>query len=269
MKRPSQVTSKRRGTDRPEKRPPPRMDEEAVFGQRAGLAVLATRPEEVVRVLHSPALGREIDELLRRPELRVIERVETEDERIARFASSTHHEGLCVVTTPRRFVPIAELGDALLAKNGVALALDRVRNPYNIGAMLRSAAFFGIDAAILGAPAPHPALPPDSVRVAEGGAEHLMLARTTDLAETLSRLRARGVKVFGAESGVGESAFAFRFPRPMVLVVGHEREGLGERVRAQCDGLVAIPGTGAVGSLNVAVAASVLIAEIVKRSDDD
>lgn len=257
---------KSKRNERPERRPPPRIEEEAVFGHRAGLAVLNGRPESVVRILHSPDLREEIDEALaKHPAARSIERIETEDERIARFASSTHHEGLCVITTPRRFVSIAELGDALLAKKGVALALDRVRNPYNIGSILRSAAFFGIDAALMGAPAPHPALPPDAVRVAEGGAEHMLLSRTTDLADTLGRLRSRGIKVYAAESGVTENAFTFAFPRPLVIVVGHEREGVGERVLAQCDGLVGIPGTGNVGSLNVGVAASVLIAQVTRR----
>jgi RNA methyltransferase, TrmH family len=68
----------------------------------------------------------------------------------------------------------------LVKRSGTAIALDRVRNPYNIGAIVRSAAFFGVDAALLGTPAPHPGLPPTAVRVAEGGAEHLALARTTD-----------------------------------------------------------------------------------------
>lgn len=253
-------------TSRPERRPPPRIDEEVVFGYRAGLAVLARRPGDVIRVACNAALRREVDEAVRHapPGRTHIERAEIEDERLARIAGSVHHEGICVVTQPRRFAPVQELGDVLEANKGVALALDRVRNPYNIGAMLRSAAFFGIDAALLGAPAPHPALPPDAVRVAEGGAEHLLLARTTDLAETLSRLRARGVRVFGAENDAGKNAIGFDFPRPAILVMGHEREGLGERVLAQCDALVGIPGSGAVQSLNVGVAASVLLAELAR-----
>jgi tRNA G18 (ribose-2'-O)-methylase SpoU len=100
--------------------------------------------------------------------------------------------------------------------------------------------------------------------VAEGGAEHLCLSRTTDLADTLRRLRARGVKVIGADGAAEASALGFAFSRPAVLVFGHEREGMGPRVRAQCDAVVAIRGTGAVESLNVAVAAGVMIAELTR-----
>jgi tRNA G18 (ribose-2'-O)-methylase SpoU len=103
------------------------------------------------------------------------------------------------------------------------------------------------------------------VRVAEGGVEHLQLARTTDLADTLGRLRARGVRVVGADGQATSAAAGFTYGRPAVLVLGNEREGLGERVRAQCDAVVAVRGAGRVESLNVAVAAGVLMAEMTRR----
>jgi TrmH RNA methyltransferase len=154
------------------------------------------------------------------------------------------------------------LAEALGRARGVAAALDRVRNPYNVGAVLRSAAFFGLDAVLLGAPAPHPGLAPTAVRVAEGGAEHVLLARTTDLAGTLARLRAAGVRVVGSDAHARAPAAASVFAPPCIVVVGNEREGLGERVRAQCDALVAIAGSGAMDSLNVAVAAGVLFSRL-------
>jgi len=183
-----------------------------------------------------------------------------------RVAESSHHEGLCVAVRPRRWLSTTELADVLVRGKGTALALDRVRNPYNVGAILRSAAFFGVDAVLLGTPAPHPGLAPTAVRVAEGGTEHVPLARTTDLADTLARLRARGIRVVGADGLATTAAAGFAFGRPAILVVGNEREGLGERVRAQCDAVVAVRGAGSVESLNVAVAAGVLIAEMTRRS---
>ena len=183
---------------------------------------------------------------------------------IERLAESNQNEGLCVIVRDRKWHSAHDLGDSLVRLGGTAIALDRVRNPYNVGAILRSAAFFGIDAILLGAPAPHPGLAPAAVRVAEGGAEHVALARTTDLADTLSRLRARGVKVVGADGGAPAGVFGFAFTRPTVLVMGNEREGLGERVRRHCDAVVAIPGSGAVESLNVGAAAAVLMAEMIR-----
>jgi TrmH RNA methyltransferase len=141
-----------------------------------------------------------------------------------------------------------------------------VRNPQNVGAVLRSAAFFGVKAVILGAPAPHPGLPPFALRVAEGGAEHLAFCRTTDLADTLGRLRGEGIPVLGADAHAQGSLATIDDSPTCVLVLGHEREGLGPRVKAQCSALVSIQGSGALDSLNVAVAAGVLLAELWRRS---
>jgi len=226
--------------------------------------VFARRRDDLVSVAFSREVSREVGELARWAASRGMPCRETSDGDLERLAGSPQHEGLCVVARPRRWLSTADLGDLLTASRGAAIALDRVRNPYNVGAVLRSAAFFGVDAALLGTPAPHPGLPPTAVRVAEGGAEHVPLARTTDLADTLARLRARGVRVVGADGRATASVFGFAFARPVVLVMGHEREGLGDRVRAQCDAVVAIPGRGTVESLNVGVAAGILVAELTR-----
>jgi TrmH RNA methyltransferase len=237
---------------------------ETILGLRAGLAVFARRPHDVLRVVHTRSARDQLTELSRWAAANRVPCVEAPDREVDRLAESSHHEGLCVIAKPRRWSSAAEIGDALLASRGAAVALDRVRNPYNVGAILRSAAFFGADGALIGESVSGPDLPPTAVRVAEGGAEGLRLARTTDLAETLGRLRARGVRVFGADARAATDALRLAFARPALLVVGHEREGLGARVRAQCDTLVAIGSGGRIDSLNVAVAAGVLLACIVR-----
>jgi TrmH RNA methyltransferase len=238
---------------------------ETVQGLRAGLAVFARRRDDIQRVAFSRIVRREVDELLRWASSRPIECVEANDREMDRLAGSGHHEGLLVTCRPRKWAAIKELAETLLKAKGTAIALERVRNPYNVGAILRTAAFFGVDAALLGAPAPHPGLPPLAVRVAEGGAEHLVLARTTDLADSLSRLRSLGVAVVGTDAGASTSVFGFSWARPTVVVVGHEREGLGPRARAQCTAVVSIRGSGSMDSLNVSAAAGVLIAQMLAR----
>jgi TrmH RNA methyltransferase len=221
--------------------------------------VFARRRGDILRIAHAPSVRRDATELLHWAVSHRVPCSEISNNELDRFAESTHHEGLCVVARARPWVSSSQLADVLARNRGVGVALDRVRNPYNVGAILRSAAFFGLEAALLGAPAPHPGIAPTAVRVAEGGAEHLSLSRTTDIAETLARLRARGVAVVGADGRATASASGFGFRRPALLVVGHEREGLGDRVRAQCDALVAVRGAGRIDSLNVAVAAGILM----------
>lgn len=243
---------------------PGRAETEILYGLRACLAVCATRPADVLRLAYSGEVEREVAEATRELTKRRVPCRALPPRELDRIAGSSHHEGLVVEARARRWASMNELADLLVKKRATAIALDRVRNPYNVGAILRSAAFFGIDAVLLGAPAPHPGLDPNAVRVAEGGAEHVVVSRTTDLADTLKRLRARGVRIFGADGHADRDALAEPFGRPAILVMGNEREGLGPRVRAECDAIVAIRGSGAVESLNVAVAAGVLIAHLAR-----
>ncbi len=248
------------------KHPPVRRTDanEIVYGLRAGLAVFDRLPDSIVRITYHREIRRHLANLERWAAAQRIPCVEINDDELSRVSGTKNHEGLCLEVTPRSWSSPQALADMLVRTKGTAIALERIRNPYNIGAILRSAAFFGMDAALLGAPAPHPGLPADAVRVAEGGAEQLEFARTTDLPDTLARFRARGITVVGAESEATVNAIGFTYARPIVIVLGHEREGLSERAKASCDTLVAIPGLSPLRSLNVSVAASVLFAEVVR-----
>jgi TrmH RNA methyltransferase len=228
--------------------------------------VFERRRQDIRRIGFDAALRPQLAELLRWATSAGVPCREEAERELAARAESNQHEGLVLDVLPRRWMPARELASSLVESPGIVLALDRVRNPQNVGAVLRSAAFFGVKAVILGAPAPHPGLPPFALRVAEGGAEHLSFCRTTDLADTLGRLRSEGIPVLGADAHAkGDLGTIERSPS-CVLVLGHEREGLGPRVKAQCSGLVAIQGSGALDSLNVAVAAGVLLAELWRRS---
>jgi TrmH RNA methyltransferase len=241
---------------------------EVTHGLHAGLAIFSRRRDDIVRIAYTRAVRADVAAVTRWATSCRVPCAETSDKEVDRLTGSSHHEGLGIVAKPRHWLATNALVETLVqhARGGTALALDRVRNPYNVGALLRTAAFFGLDAVLLGAPAPHPGLAPTAVRVAEGGAEHLHLSRTTDLATTLARLRARGVRVVGAEGRAKISAIGFVFARPVVMVVGNEREGLGERIRSACDAVVAVRGGGAMESLNVAVAGGILMAELMKEA---
>jgi len=242
----------------------PARESELIYGLRAVDAVLVVRPHDAIELSFDTRAEREITPVIERARAKGV-RVTPSSAHELRSITGTHnHEGIALRAAPRRWTPAKNLANVLSNGRGAAVALDRVRNAYNIGAIVRSAAFFGIDAVIFGSRAPEPDLPEDAVRVAEGGAEHLALSRTTDLAETLERLRESGVQIVGAESDGAASAVGFSFASKSVLVLGHEREGISDRVRAQCDAVVAIRGSGAIESLNVAIAASVMLSELVR-----
>ena len=177
---------------------------------------------------------------------------------LARVAGTVLHGGVVAIARPRPpadFVPDAARE---WAKDGKPLLiLDGVGNPHNLGAIVRSAAFFGLERILL-ADRPDQAFPSDaSYRVAEGGFEHLNLYRAP-LPAVLCELR-QFYRVLGTALGRRAVPTAGGGDRPVALVLGNEETGLDPATLAACDEVVTIPGSGSVQSLDVAAAAAILI----------
>jgi RNA methyltransferase, TrmH family len=139
------------------------------------------------------------------------------------------------------------------------LILDGIGNPHNLGAIARSAAFFGLKRLALSDHLAQ-ALPSDAAyRIAEGGLEHLALYRAAGLPALLHRL-ARDFRIIGtaAQGGTPLAALAAS-PRPAALVLGNEETGLARATLDACAEIVTIPAGGAVQSLNVSVSAGILL----------
>jgi TrmH RNA methyltransferase len=142
------------------------------------------------------------------------------------------------------------------------LVLDGVGNPHNLGAIARTAAFFGIERLVL-ADRPEQALPSDaSYRVAAGGLEHVTLHQAS-LPAAFGALR-QCYRVLGSALGRGEPVARRQTEKPPALVLGNEETGIEPATLAACDEIVTIPGSGRVQSLNVA-AAAILIYALTRR----
>jgi TrmH RNA methyltransferase len=248
-------------------------DEQTVYGIKAGLALLEHRPQALVRLYHAPALRGRLRGVLSQVAARRLPYRELDGEALRKVAGSPHHEGLVVVARPLRYRPFGT-AEAAAGEGGAPwLALDRVENPHNLGAILRSAAFFGVAGLLAGGHPPGEKVNAAVIRVAEGGAEHLPLFAAPDLGGALGLLREAGRPVIGLETdtpGTLAAALAERLPadgaggRAPVLVLGGEREGLSQAVRRACDRLCRLQGRGALTSLNVSVAAGVALAELTR-----
>lgn len=181
------------------------------------------------------------------------------DEDLRRLAASSHHEG--VVADVLREAPLLLSGwlDALDEGPQLALWLDGVGNPHNFGAILRSAAHFGV-AAVLLPKHSELALSGAAARVAEGGAEAVPLVRLGRPENALAQLRAAGFQLAATVVEGGGDLFAATLPPRLVYVLGAEGEGMDRAFAQACEQRLSIPGTGAVESLNVAAAAAVMLA---------
>lgn len=140
------------------------------------------------------------------------------------------------------------------------VVLDAVQDPYNFGAILRSADVFGASAVFVGE---HGQATVSSfvTRSSAGAVNFVPLARTSDLVELARTIRSRGVRIAGASEKGERPLFEFDFQAPSALIIGNEGSGIRPELLEHCDELVTIPQHGHVGSLNAAVSAGILLYE--------
>ena len=145
----------------------------------------------------------------------------------------------------------------------LVLVLDGITDVQNLGAILRSADQFSVDLVVV--PERRSAQANETVfRVSSGAAQYVPIATVTNLVREIELLQKHGFWVYGADMA-GDAVQATRFPGRTVLVMGSEGEGMSQLVAKRCDHIVSIPTTGHIDSLNVSVAAGILLYEFRRQ----
>ncbi|MCX6622273.1 MAG: 23S rRNA (guanosine(2251)-2'-O)-methyltransferase RlmB [Acidobacteria bacterium] len=154
--------------------------------------------------------------------------------------------------------------DELPADAPLLVLLDGVEDPHNLGAVIRTAHAAGASAVLI--PERRAVgLTETVVKAAAGAVEYLAVVRIGNVSQTIEKLKQAGYWVYGLDERGTENYDQVAFTRPTLLVLGGEGHGLHEQVRKHCDVLVRIPMSGAVSSLNVSVAAGVVLFEWKRR----
>ena len=242
---------------------------EIICGYHAVRHVLARRPHDVLEVCL--ATGRErsakLDDLLGTCERNSIAVQPISRAKLDRLAGVSNHQGIaarCRSASADKQVTITDLCAGDLGESSIILALDRVMDPHNLGACIRTADAAGVAAVIL--PKDHSAPVNVTVKkVASGAAESTDVITVTNLARGLRQLREAGCQVIGAADDADHSIYDIDVIFPVVLVMGSEEEGMRLNTRNHCDQLVKIPMHGSVESLNLSVATGVCLYEITRR----
>lgn len=183
-----------------------------------------------------------------------------------RLAEGVPHQGIVVEFRPRPLRAEAELHELAdqAGRDALLLALDRVQDPHNLGACLRSAAAAGATAVAV--PRDRSAgLTPAARRAAAGAAEIVPVVEVANLARALQALRENGVWCTGLAGDAPATLHDADFTAPTTLVIGGEAEGLRRLTRERCDRLVRIPMAEGVESLNVSVAAGIALFEVRRQ----
>lgn len=188
-------------------------------------------------------------------------------EGLDRRAQGQRHQGVVGEAVAFRYADFDALVGAVRAKGEAALvlALDGITDPHNLGAILRSAAGVGVDGVVL--PERRSAAINETViRASAGTASRVKVARVVNLGRALDELKEAGAWLYGLEAGPGSHDYLQEpFDRATVLVMGAEGEGLHQKIRERCDGLLRIPMPGGIESLNVSAAAAVVLFRVLSQ----
>jgi 23S rRNA (guanosine2251-2'-O)-methyltransferase len=181
-----------------------------------------------------------------------------------RMAGNAAHQGVVAVTSAKQYNDLADVIAAKRDNYSLIVVLDGVEDPHNLGAILRTADAAGANGVVI--PERRAATVTGTVTKASAGAsEHLPIAKVTNIARSVEELKENNIWTVGLDERGAKTYDALDYKMDCALVLGGEGKGLHDLVKRKCDFLVSIPMLGKVPSLNVSVAAAVVLYEIVRQ----
>ena len=236
----------------------PRQEEVKVYGENACRELFRQRPESIIRLYINSELAPKFADLMKylAQQKRAYHLVD--DTELEKVAGSQHHGGIVLLVKRK---PITSLALYLRQKRKLdcLLALDGVGNPHNLGAITRSCAHFGVNGIIMREP--QLLQSGAALRTAEGGGEFVDGLACDDLPLALKLCKDAGYTLITTSSHGGSSLYNTALPAKVVIVFGEEMFGVSKNVAKSADIALQIPGSGKVESLNVSVAASLILGE--------
>ncbi|MDZ7699331.1 MAG: 23S rRNA (guanosine(2251)-2'-O)-methyltransferase RlmB [Deltaproteobacteria bacterium] len=187
-------------------------------------------------------------------------------QQLDRLAPHVAHQGMVALAAGFAYTRLDDMLKAERGKAGYALllALDHITDEGNLSALIRSAAFFGVQGLII--PRDRSAqITPTVLKRASGACAHLPVSQVVNMARTLEFLNNRGFWIIGTSGQGPTSIYRFDWNRDVVLVLGNEERGIGKAVQKQCHDTVHIPSPGSLDALNVSVAGAVILSEISRQ----
>ncbi|GEJ57269.1 23S rRNA (guanosine(2251)-2'-O)-methyltransferase RlmB [Anaeromyxobacter diazotrophicus] len=187
-------------------------------------------------------------------------------DKLDRLAGTDRHQGVVAVVSDYRYRELDELLEAARAAGAPPLlvVLDGIEDPQNLGAVIRSAHALGAHGVVI--PKDRAAgVTPAAAKASAGAVEHCPVARVTNLAQALERLKEAGVWTVATDAAAEESIAEVDLTVPTALVIGSEGGGVRPLVRRTCDRVARIPMQGKVGSLNASASAAIALYEVLRQ----
>ncbi len=228
------------------------------------IEVLRSSPNRINKILiQEGKKQKKIDEIIQLAKAKQIPFLFVPRQRLGNI--DRNHQGAVALISPKEF---SSLDDIFVSvRIPFLLLLDGIKDPQNLGAIIRTAEGAGVDGIIL--PERRSVGLSETVSLVSAGAlEYLKVARVKNLARAMDDLRDRGIWLVGAEGGQKELWDEFDYKLPIGLVLGSEGKGLRPLIRKKCDKILSIPLLGRMTSLNVSAAASIFLYEVVRQREN-
>lgn len=241
----------------------------AVCGFEAVRALATKNPQKIERLFFTEDRARFFGPVCKElASKKKVYRVVEDSKELERLSESVHHQGV-VAMIQEPTIPILDFQTLMqFAREGVHfLALDRVGNAQNLGAIIRSAAFFGIQHIVISGEDEQASVSTATYRVAQGGMEFVHVWKVRSIAWLMDACKDQILRIGAdhrAKINVTEGMQKVGAKKSCVIVMGNEETGLSKDVTSSCDFLVKIPGSGNIESLNVAQAATVFLYELAR-----
>ena len=182
---------------------------------------------------------------------------------IEKESESKRHQGFIAFTSEYDYADLYDLLDAVKDKDGFIVVLNEILDPHNLGSIIRVCECAGVDGLVISKD--RSASVSDTVmRISAGAANHVKVARVTNINNAIDKLKEEGFWVYAAEVG-GESLYKSNLTGKLCLVIGGEDSGVKRLTKEKCDGILSIPMFGKVNSLNASVACGVVVYEAVRQ----
>jgi len=182
------------------------------------------------------------------------------------MAPGLQHQGVIAQVAAYGYVEVEDILAAAKRRgeDPFILILDEIEDPHNLGSILRTADCTGVHGVII-PKRRSVGLTATVSKTSAGAVEYVPVARVTNLAQTIDKLKEQGVWVAGTDVSAADDVYRSNFKLPLALVIGNEGKGVGRLIKEKCDFLVKLPMHGRINSLNASVAAGVLMYEVVRQ----
>jgi len=243
------------------------MQREKIFGVNpVAEAMKAGRPIRRLLIAEKRHADRDVQTILRIAKERGVEvKIATRDE-LNREVPQAQHQGIIAITVATEYARLDTLLQIPLQREEIPffIILDGVEDPRNLGAILRTAEAAGVHGVVV--PERRAAGLTETVaKTAAGALEYVPVAKVVNIVNTLEAFKKSGIWIVGAEAGSDLAYWDADFACPIAVVLGGEDKGIRRLVRDHCDYVVSLPLKGKINSLNVSVAAGILLYEILRQ----